>query len=458
MKIKSLKVTKTSGRPEMVNAARIQESIEEFRRNYPRYGRFFRNQAIVNTDQTGVEYESSNRRTLEFSGTRDVYLVIDSLNKNSHSYTAQPILSRNGRLEGKLALCMQEASGEFGPIVYPRVQDLERRYGNVRVYASKSGKMTSNLMRQWLHEVYVPVAAHLLKGGGMDDWAAYPEDFDEADRSCTTDLENLGSPDCRARSWIERAFGLDDQDCLDTFQLVALHACRVPYTLLLSDSWSGQSSLEMQLASRLAGTKPLTIPPSTTGQLQPLDVGFFLQFKRFLRRLTEEALIDERVGEITSREGIINFMSLLYNQFQSPAYHDIWRYAWRHTDPAFSEDELTNNPPANVNSIQFRFDPAERCSVDNCTRHATLRCSHCGRLLCLTHFLNRTCFHEVDNQDEHIASLHPFGPSDPEENDEIEEDEELFFLEEIPNVSTHSTTSTSAPDPIMELIGGQCGC
>ena len=37
----------------------------------------------------------------------------------------------------------------------------------------------------------------------------------------------------------------------------------------------------------------------------------------------------------------------------------------------------------------------------DCSRKAFIQCSHCNRVLCYEHFLNRTCFHEEreDNLD-----------------------------------------------------------
>lgn len=462
-KIKSLKVTKTCSRPEMNRQPQIQQSIEQFRANFSRYSKFFRPRMIMNIDQTGIEYESSNRRTLEFSGTRDVYLRIDSLNKNTHTFTAQPIMTRDGRLVGKLTLCMQEPSDEFGPRVQSKISTLQRELGNVKVYASKSGKMTANLMTQWLDDVISPVlseeAAPLNStqndGDGPEE---YPPNFDQDDVACFDHLQTENLRDCVRQGFFSELLDLHDEDCLDAMDQVAHERCNRPKALLLADSWSGQSSSRMKQVFREWFLKPLTVPPATTGEIQPLDVGFFLQLKRFIRRLTEEALIADRVGEITSREGIINMMSLIYNQLQSSAYYDLWRYAWRHTDPSFSEDELANNPPANVNSIQFGFNADEACSVENCTEHVVMRCSHCGRTLCLTHFLNRTCLHTIDHDGGDLSNEVVFGPARPE--DEVDMDDEVEFVlhDEIPQPPPSTTTSTHGPDPLMEQILGQCGC
>ena len=215
--------------------------------------------------------------------------------------------------------------------------------------------------------------------------------------------------------------------------------------------------------AQLHGAKPLTIPPHLTGELQPLDVGFFRQLKIFIRRITEEALVNERISDITTREGIINLMSIIYNQLQSPAYYDLWRYAWRHTDPNFSFDEISNSPPANVNSVQFGFDPTDSCSVPNCTEEVIVRCSHDGRPLCLTHFLNRTHFHENDPVGDRIGLEEIFGPGEDFEEDE-EDDVELLaerdhaVLYDFPPERQRgfSTSSTQAPDRLVEPCGSRC--
>lgn len=68
-------------------------------------------------------------------------LMLDSKNKKTHSYTVQPLVSRDGRTLGKLLICLQEPKGDFGPRVEQQVRSLERELGNVRVVLSTSRKM-----------------------------------------------------------------------------------------------------------------------------------------------------------------------------------------------------------------------------------------------------------------------------------------------------------------------------
>jgi len=53
-----------------------------------------------------------------------------------------------------------------------------------------------------------------------------------------------------------------------------------------------------------------------------------------------------------------------------------------------------------VQEIQFDFDPGHKCEVQNCTNNAFLQSSHCGKLLCLPHFIDRECFHSRDGNED----------------------------------------------------------
>lgn len=67
--------------------------------------------------------------------------------------------------------------------------------------------------------------------------------------------------------------------------------------------------------------------------------------------------------------------------------------AWHDTDPNYSVEEQAHEEPRMVNAINIGFDPTSRSEHHNCSEYEFIRCSHCGRLLCLHHFLERECFH-----------------------------------------------------------------
>lgn len=110
-------VTGYRSRAERNRAEQIKESIEEFQRQYGAIRHHFPYRLIWNMDQSPFAYEVSNKRSLAPRGCRDVILDIDSKNKNTHSYTSQPTISRDGKLVDKLLLCLQEDDNKFGPLI-----------------------------------------------------------------------------------------------------------------------------------------------------------------------------------------------------------------------------------------------------------------------------------------------------------------------------------------------------
>lgn len=410
--LSSRKVTKKISRARIANSDNIEESIRKFRRDYTEAARHFNPRLIINIDQTGINYEESTERVVGRTGARDMYLRVDSLSRNTHSFTAQPILTRDGRLIGNLTLCMQERTPDFGPMVERRVRELESRFGNVRILSSTSGKMSSQLVGNWVENVLAPTIDRELRR-----------------------IQEVGGVEC------------SEEECSSD-----IHA---KDALLLADSWSGHR----RVSTMAANVYQLVIPPHTTDQIQPLDVGFFRQFKIFLRRIAIEAIIQENITSVASREGAINLMSLIYNQLQSPAYHDLWRYAWRHTDSNWTEDEISINPPPNVNSIQFGSRMNHRCEIDDCENNGVVMCSYDGTTMCLEHFISRTHVHEVDTERDRIDVDVDFEPGFEMEDDDEEEAEEEVIRgsEDISDYRGLSFPTSSTPKPPGDEVGPGAG-
>lgn len=333
--IVSRKVTIYTSRSEQENQQSISDSIKNFSIAYREASIPFDQAYIWNFDQTGFNYEPSNLRTLSFRGERDTALEINSRNKHTHSYSLQPMISRDGKLFPKLLIVTQETDNHFGPKVGPKVKELEEKYGNVEVYPTKSGKLTSAIVDQWYSSTLSRAVQDVKNRRSIED----------ADESAV---------------------------------------------LILADAWSGHSKTSQQNDLKRIGVQMLRIPPQTTDRLQPLDVNFNRQLKIFYNRIIEEAFYQDVLSNVTSREGIINIQSLIHNQLSSPLYSDMIRYAWRNTDPSFNRSELQNFPPRMVNSIQFEFDDTAKCAKESCDRHAFVRDTNTGKLFCFHHFLDRS--------------------------------------------------------------------
>ena len=90
------------------------------------------------------------------------------MNAISHSYTIQPLISTEGKLIGKLFLCLQETTGKFGPNV---LNDLFLP-NNVFVTCSSSGKMSKELVKKFTLEIIKPVVKEnfILM---LDSWSGH---------------------------------------------------------------------------------------------------------------------------------------------------------------------------------------------------------------------------------------------------------------------------------------------
>lgn len=210
------KVTKISTRSEREKQLETENTIHLFHDDYRRISGAFPHSHTWNFDQTSFNYEMHNLRTLSHQGERDTELEADSINKQTHSYTSQVIMSRDGRTIGRVLLCMQEDVRRlprdppdddpvhfFGPLISKDVIELENRFKNIRVYASKSGKMSSNLTKLLVKGVVSPA------------------------------IRQHGRP-----------------------------------VLILADSWSGQDNEWVPEYLRSShNSKLLTIPPRTTGEI-----------------------------------------------------------------------------------------------------------------------------------------------------------------------------------------------
>lgn len=405
-KIVARKITKYRSEAERNREDERDASIEQFYSDFESTEHHYSRRMIWNYDQSGFNYGISNLRTLEWQGRRDVYQDVRSHDRRTHSYTIQPIISRTGRLIGRLLLCMREPStGRFGPNIQTTIDRLERDYGNVRVYASKSGKMSRDLMVRWLKDVLHPALQDNL----------LPID---TDTEIDSDLEQMSianddvfDPERNGTEGDRRCYETRAMDCLSTTNRSVSDCLRrasdrcynQPHTLLLGDSWSVQANEEFIDRIRQYGVRFLRIPEGTTGDLQPLDVIFLRQYKKFFKRVFDEALYEELESYVSSREGIVNIHSLIYNQISSENYTDMVRYSWHKTDPSFHVNEMSIRPvPRMVAEIQFDgvSGKCEHHDSQNgtCTKQAFIRCSHCGKKLCIHHFLQRVCFHSNDGQ------------------------------------------------------------
>ncbi|GFX21660.1 HTH CENPB-type domain-containing protein [Trichonephila clavipes] len=118
----------------------------------PNYDKDF----VLNTDQTGCQYQSMYNRTLAEQGSKVVLVKRKDMNKVTHSYTAQYVMTLSGKLLPTVFICLQEANGNFGPRAQKSVNEYAKIYTNVAITSSKSGKLTTALYKDFLIDVMKP--------------------------------------------------------------------------------------------------------------------------------------------------------------------------------------------------------------------------------------------------------------------------------------------------------------
>ncbi|XP_049826933.1 uncharacterized protein LOC126266625 isoform X1 [Schistocerca gregaria] len=221
---------------------------------------------VINRDQTGCQYQSTYNRTLAERNSKTMFVRRRDMNKVTHSYTAQYVITLCGELLSHMFLCLREATGNFGPKVLNTVDKLMKVLLNVIVMSSKSGKLTTQLYCSFLSSVMLP---HTKKEKFLliiDSWGdqTNPGLYDEI----FTDDEGLGT-------------------------------CIVK-----------------------------VVPPKCTPIYHPCDVYFYRQFKHLIKRLHNCSYLIEREREITTHEEAIKIHSILHEQLSAPIFKEMLCYAW----------------------------------------------------------------------------------------------------------------------------------
>ena len=263
---------------------------------------------VYNTDQSGFNLELHSGRTLDIKGVKGVEAITQSKSAMTHSYTIQPTISASGKLLSPLFIVLKEPSGSFGP----RVSQSMFRANNVYLVASRSGKVTKDIIKEWFTDVFFP---------------------------------NVGN-----------------------------------VTTLLLDSLTTQNDEGMIEEITPTGIEfdILTIPPGSTSIIQPLDVYFFRPWKNFVRKLSDYVILNDLDVRLSQRDNIIKLQSLVHNQFSSPRYEPMIRYAWYKCGYLDARETF-------VNPVEYCFE----VTLDNCNfcdAYSFMKCSWCQSHLCFNHF------------------------------------------------------------------------
>lgn len=115
---------------------------------YPNFGPT----QILNSDQTGYQYEMHRDRTLDHAGVKQVAVQVMYSFATTHSYTIQPVISMEDKLGSKIMIVLQKKGEKFGPIVQQNLL----RPPNVFLSCSRSGKVGASILLDWTRNCSAP--------------------------------------------------------------------------------------------------------------------------------------------------------------------------------------------------------------------------------------------------------------------------------------------------------------
>ena len=296
---------------------------------------------IFNADQTGINLEITDKRTLDYVGTKEVVSKIISDSNTTHSFTVQLYFSMNRM--GKTVFLIFKGDNEFGKevekngktkVVGARIQAKLRKIlekcKNVEVFFNSCAKMDKPAMNKWM-DVFEKDNQNLTKK--LLIWDAL---------SVQTKITQDNQP-------------VDEDEC---------------------------ESDEYNLKFLFENSKTLyeTIPAGTTSIAQPLDSRFILQFKYLYKYLYK--LMKHREESIIDKYWIIKLVSVVYNQFSSPKFERLIEYCWSVCNYVHPDLPI-HNEYGKV--IEINLSKLTTCY--KCNSQSVVRCAHCNYEFCLEHFI-----------------------------------------------------------------------
>jgi len=140
---------------EVDNEDDIQKSADIFVAKVRKLLESYKEDNVLNTDQSGLELEVHSNRTLTHQGEKTTLSTVRSKNATTHSYIVQPMISLSGKVIGPVFLCLKEPGGRMSDNIRSNLF----KTNNVVVTCSASGKLTTSLVEYWRDNVLIPSIA-----------------------------------------------------------------------------------------------------------------------------------------------------------------------------------------------------------------------------------------------------------------------------------------------------------
>ena len=167
----SRKITKLVTQREVIDADIINNSANNFVSKIKKIIPYYQQRNVLNTDQTGLQIEMVGNRTLSFKGEKTTFGKVRSVYNTSHSNTVQFIVSLTGQPIGPCFLCLKERNGYMSN----NIKNNLFQASNVVVTCSKSGKLSSSLVKYWTENVLKPTVGDEKVLLLLDTWGGHTD-------------------------------------------------------------------------------------------------------------------------------------------------------------------------------------------------------------------------------------------------------------------------------------------
>jgi hypothetical protein len=133
---------------------------------------------IFNADQTGINLEMVEGRTLDTKGAKTVEAKVQRINATTHSFSLQPLICADGTLLEPTLVCFYEPGG--APVKF---YDELSPFVHLDCVWSSSGLFNSDHQVNWMERIsqVLPKHSHLM----LDSWGGFKRMIDSIDEDGT---------------------------------------------------------------------------------------------------------------------------------------------------------------------------------------------------------------------------------------------------------------------------------
>ncbi|CAF1364266.1 unnamed protein product [Adineta ricciae] len=119
--------------------------VADIRKRLPHYEA----SEVINTDQSGIQFELQSTRTLSHKGEKVTVGSVRSINATTHSYTVQLAITLDGHLLSPLYFSLKEPKEPMNENI--RLHHFKA--SNAVIICSSSGKLTTSMVEYWRDHV-----------------------------------------------------------------------------------------------------------------------------------------------------------------------------------------------------------------------------------------------------------------------------------------------------------------